>query len=143
LTVPPQLTSWAWLLPTVAAVAGSAATLYIKSVLNKRNISAKAGKTEAETGSIEAESLRESIQTLRERCNETDDQNTAMRKEIVETRRRVDECEEDRQNLHRLHEANARDLAAALKRIAAVESVLSLFRKRMERAGISTDLEAS
>lgn len=142
---PPVAQSWVTTIIAIAGTLGVGAVvpIIVKSIVGKRGQAAKAGKVEAEAESIEAESLRDSIKALRERCNETDDQNTKMRANIVDLRVKVDECEEDRRELHRLHSANAKDLALALARIGKLEATLGIYERRLTQAGLKTTMEGT
>lgn len=139
--IPPSLTHY--IVPALAALGASAATLVLKAWLGKRGHAAKAHKTEAEAGSVEAESLRESITALREQCEYSDQQNTAMRRDIVDLRKKIDECEDDRQEFHKLHAANAKDLALALGRIGKLETTLAIYERRLTQAGLKTTMEGT
>jgi len=139
--IPPSLSGV--IVPVLAGLGASAATLILRAWLGKRGHAAKAHKTEAEAGSVEAESLRESITSLREHCKESDNQNTLMRRDIVDLRKKIDECENDRGELHRLHSANAKDLALALGRIGKLETTLAIYERRLTQAGLKTTMEGT
>lgn len=111
--IPPSLTNY--IVTATAAVCASAATLGIKAWLGRRNTNAKAGKDEAETESIAVKTLQGVVATLIER---------------------IDDCEKDRAGLHK-------QLEELTKRFTELERVMVLFRRRLERADLSTDMEAT
>lgn len=106
---------------------GSIIVVLVKGRIQRRNLDAKADLTDAERESFTVKSARELM----------DD----MRKDIKDLRLRIDDCEDDRKELHGLHEASARSLAIANKRIDSLESFNTILLERLKRNGLSVSME--
>ena len=123
--------SWVGVALSILGVTGIGAVILaiVKGKLYRRNTDAKAGKDEAEAESISTKTARDLMHDMRE--------------DIKELRKRIDDCEDDRKELHALHEASARSLAIANKRIASLEDFNAILLERLKRNNLSIDMEAT
>lgn len=124
--VGPEWVTWGI---AILGASGFSAILVVwaKGRVNRRNLDARADLTDAQRESFTVKSARELM----------DD----MRKDIKDLRKRIDDCEDDRKELHGLHEASARNLAVANKRIDGLEAFNTILLERLKRNGLSVSME--
>lgn len=95
------------LIPSVCSVASALGGLW----LGRKQASANTAKTNAEAESISNETMRDTLEVLRREFNEMRNEMAQVVAKNMNLQKRVDDCENDRAELHRQIDELRREVA--------------------------------
>lgn len=121
---PDGLPSWAWLVASIVSVlfGGGVVAVIVRGMYHKRLIEAKAMEARANAAQTIVESANVLLNPLYERIR-------YLEKQVKHQAREIHECREDRTEIH--------------LDMTEVKRVLEVFRSRLLRAGLSTEMEGT